>query len=120
MVRVEGSPPLRKTPKAVIEKSRLRMKLEKAEARLHEVPAGLAETVRPRLDRAHQALDRAVDLWHEVDAKRRDLLVRGRTASTDIARSWKVTLRDSRDSLSAARQEWREAARLLSRIPEEI
>src|SRR6266542_5807174 len=28
--------------------------------------------------RAHQALDRAVDLWHEVDAKRRGLLARGR------------------------------------------
>jgi len=111
---------LRKTPKAVIEKSRLRMQLEKAEARLHEVPAGIAETIRPRLDRAHQALDRAVDLWHEVDAKRRDLLARGRTASSEIARSWKETLRESRASLSAARQEWRAAARLLAQIPEGV
>ena len=103
----------------MIEKSRLRMKLEKAEARLHEVPAGVAETVRLRLARAQQALDRAVDLWHEVDAKRLDLLARGRTASSDIARSWKETLRESRASLSAARHEWREAARLLSRIPEQ-
>jgi stearoyl-CoA desaturase (Delta-9 desaturase) len=110
---------LRKTPKAVIEKSRLRMKLEKAEARLHEVPASIAETVRPRLVRAHQALDRAVDLWHEVDAKRRDLLARGRTASSEIAKSWKETLRESRASLSAARQEWREAARALARSPEQ-
>jgi stearoyl-CoA desaturase (Delta-9 desaturase) len=109
---------LRKTPKAVIEKSRLRMKLEKAEARLHEVPEGVAETVRPRLARAHQALDRAVDLWHEVDAKRRDLVARGRTASSELARSFKETLRESRASLSAARQEWREAARLLSQVPE--
>ncbi len=111
---------LRKTPKAVIEKSRLRMKLQKAEARLREAPAGIAETIRPRLDRAHQALDRAVELWHEVDAKRRDLLARGRTASSDLARSWKQTLRESRASLSAARQEWREAARLLSQIPEGV
>ncbi|HYT33031.1 MAG TPA: fatty acid desaturase [Thermoanaerobaculia bacterium] len=111
---------LRKTPKAVIEKSRLRMKLQKAEARLREAPAGIAEMIRPRLDRAQQALDRAVDLWHEVDAKRRDLLARGRTASSDIARSWKETLRESRASLSAARQEWRAAARLLAQIPEGV
>src|SRR5260370_15709784 len=110
---------LRKTPNAVIEKSRLRMKLQKAEARLREAPSGIAETIRPSLDRTQQALDRAVDLWHEVDVKRRELLARGRSVSAEIDRSWKGTLRESRASLSAARQEWREAARLLSRIPEE-
>lgn len=110
---------LRKTPKTVIEKTRLRMKLVKAEARLHELPVGVAERVRPRLDRAHEALDRAVELWHEVDAKRRDLMARGKAASSEFAGSWKESLRESRASLSAARQEWRAAARLLSRIPEE-
>ena len=40
-------------------------------------------------------------------------------ASSDIARSWKETLRESRASLSAARQEWREAARLLAGTPEQ-
>ncbi|HYT32523.1 MAG TPA: hypothetical protein VEO37_08020 [Thermoanaerobaculia bacterium] len=73
----------------------------------------------PEVARAHQALDRAVELWHEVDTKRRDVMARGRTASSDIARSWKETLRESRASLSAARQEWREAARLLARTPEQ-
>ena len=110
---------LRKTPKAVIEKSRLRMKLAKAEARLHEVPAGVAEAVRVRLHNAHQALDRAVELWHEVDQKRRDLIARGKAGSSDLARSWKETLRESRASLLAARQEWRIAARLLSQTPDE-
>jgi len=110
---------LKKTPSAVIEKSLLRMKLAKAEARLREVPAVVAETVRPRLEKAHRALDRAVELWHEVDAKRRDLVARGRTASVEIRRSWKETLRESRDSLLAARREWRMAAATLSRIPEQ-
>lgn len=110
---------LRRTPTPVIEKSRLRMKLARAEARLHEVPAGIAESVRPRLDRARQALDRAVALWHEVDAKRGELMARGRTASSELGRSWKETLRESRASLLAARQEWRAASRLLSRTVED-
>ena len=110
---------LKKTPSAVIEKSLLRMKLAKAEARLRDVPAGIAETVRPRLEKAHRALDRAVELWHEVDAKRRDLVARGRTASQELRRSWKETLRESKASLLAARREWRMAAATLSRIPEQ-
>jgi stearoyl-CoA desaturase (delta-9 desaturase) len=111
---------LRKTPKAVIEKSRLRMKISKAEARLSAAPAGIVEAVRPRLQRAHDALDRAVELWHEVDAKRRELVARGRTASADLARSWKESLAESRASLAAARREWRQAARMLSRFPEGV
>jgi stearoyl-CoA desaturase (delta-9 desaturase) len=108
---------LRKTPKAVIEKSRLRMKLAKAEARLPGIPQEVAESVRPCLERAHLALDRAVELWHQVSVKRRDLMSRERKAPSDLARSWKATLHESRASLQAARQEWRAAARLLSRVP---
>ena len=97
---------LRKTPKALIVKSLLKMKLAKAE-------------VRPCLERARQALDRAVDRWHEVDAKRRELVARGRSASAELARSWKEGLRESRASLASARREWVLAARMLSRLPEE-
>ena len=100
---------LKKTPSAVIEKSLLRMKLAKAEARLREVPAGVAETVRPRLEKAHRALDRAVELWHEVDAKRRDLVARGRTASFEIRRSWKETLHPSQPCSPCRRRRWTES-----------
>ncbi len=110
---------LHKTPSAVIEKSLLRMKLSKAEARLERIPAGTAAAIRPRLERAQHALDRAVELWHEVDARRRELVERGRTASADLARSWRATLAESRASFAAARREWREAARLLAQLPEE-
>ena len=109
---------LRQTPKAVIAKSRLRVDLAKAEDRLREAPAWIAEAARPRLERARQSLDRAVELWQKVDARRRELLERGKTASTEIARSWKATLRESRASISTARREWRLAARVLSQIPE--
>ncbi len=110
---------LRKTPKPVIEKSLLRMKLSKAEARLPLVHPAVAERIRPRLENAHHALDRAVELWHEMDTKRRELVARGKTASAELARSWKQTQRESRASLDAARREWRHVARMLSRLPEQ-
>ncbi len=110
---------LKATPKPVIEKSLLRMKISKAEARLPHVPEAVAASVRPRLQTAHDALDRAVVLWHEADAKRRELVERGRAASAELARSWKQSLRESRSSLQAARREWRAAARMLSSLPEE-
>jgi stearoyl-CoA desaturase (delta-9 desaturase) len=110
---------LKRTPRAVIEKSLLRMRLSKAQVRLGEVPAVVAEAVRPRLERAQKALDRAVELWNEVDGKRRELLSRGRAASSELARSWKQTLRESKASLLTARREWRLAAKILARVPEE-
>ncbi len=110
---------LRKTPKALIVKSLLKMKLAKAEERLRHAPESFAEEIRPRLERAREALDRAVDRWHEVDTKRRELVARGRSASSELARSWKEGLRESRASLAAARREWVLAARMLSRLPEE-
>jgi len=110
---------LKATPKLVIEKSRLRMKLHKAQERLPHVPTSVADSVRPRLEIAHEALDRAAELWNEADGKRRELVARGRAASAELARSWKETLRESRASIAAARREFREAARMLSSLPEE-
>jgi stearoyl-CoA desaturase (delta-9 desaturase) len=110
---------LKATPKPVIEKSLLRMKLSKAEARLPHVSPAAAESIRPRLQTAHDAMDRAVELWHEADRKRHELVARGRAASEELGQSWKMTLRESRASLQSARREWREAARLLSSLPEE-
>jgi stearoyl-CoA desaturase (delta-9 desaturase) len=110
---------LRKTPRPVIEKSLLRMKLSKAEARLPHVPVPIAETIRPRLETAQRALDHAVELWHDMDTKRRELLARGKTASAELARSWKEARRESRACLQAARSEWRQVARMLSRVPEQ-
>ena len=110
---------LRKTPRPLIEKSLLRMRIAKAEERLRRVPAEIAEAVQPRLEKAHRALDRAVELWHEVDARRRELMARGRSASSELGQTWKETLRESRASLATARREWRQAARMLPRNPEE-
>jgi stearoyl-CoA desaturase (delta-9 desaturase) len=109
---------LRKTPKTVIETSRLRMSLGKAEARLAHAPAGIAEEIRVHIERARRALDSAVEAWHNVDAKRREIIERGRTASSDLAKAWRKDLRESRESLAAARREWLLAARMLSRLPE--
>jgi stearoyl-CoA desaturase (Delta-9 desaturase) len=111
---------LRKTPKALVETSRLRLKLRKSEARLAESPADLVAEIRPHLERARQALDRAVETWHAVDAKRRELVARGRTASRDLGRTWRKELRESRVSLAAARREVILTARLMSRLPHPV
>ena len=109
---------LRKTPKALIVTSRLRMSLGKAEARLAHAPEGLAAEIRVQMERARHAVDRAVEAWHSVDVKRRELLERGRTASSDLAKAVRKELRESRQSLADARREWLLAARMLSRLPE--
>ena len=54
------------------------------------------------MERARRAVDRAVEAWHSVDVKRRELLERGRSASADLAKAWR---------------EWLLAARMLSRLP---
>lgn len=110
---------LRKTPKPLIETSRLRMKLGKAEARLHHAPAGLAEEIRLRIAKMRHALDRAMEAWHEMDAKRREFVARGRSTSSGLAKAWRRDLLESRASLAAARREWILAARLLSRLPKQ-
>jgi len=51
-----------------------------------------------------------MEAWHTVDAKRRELVARGRSASSDLARAWKKDLRESKASLAAARRELHIAA----------
>jgi stearoyl-CoA desaturase (delta-9 desaturase) len=109
---------LRKTPKAVIVTSRLKMNLGKAEERLARAPEALAAEIRVQMERARHAVDRAVEAWHSVDVKRRELVERGRTRSSDLAKAWRKELRESRQSLADARREWLLAARMLSRLPE--
>ncbi len=109
---------LRATPRPLIEKSRLRMKVERAERRLSHAPAEIRQAVRMRLESAHHALDRAAALWHEMDAKRREMLERGKRTSSALAKGWDQALSDYRASVLSARREWRLAARILSKIPE--
>jgi len=81
-------------------------------------PIGLAEEIHAQMEKARRAVDRAVEAWHEVDMKRRELVERGRTASSDVAKAWRRELRESRAALASARREWLLAARMLSRLPE--
>ena len=95
---------LRETPLAVIETSRLRLTQAHADRRLDRLPEGLAESVRGRLERARQALERAVALWRRFEA-------RGREAPRRHRRVYRALV-------SRARRERRAAARLLARLPE--
>ncbi len=111
---------LKATPKALIEKPRLKLRLLRIEEQLRHAPAEIGEAIRTRLERAHQALDRAVALWHELDGKRREMLTRGRRTSSALARACRESLREYRAALAEARRHGREAARMVSRVPERI
>jgi stearoyl-CoA desaturase (delta-9 desaturase) len=111
---------LRTTPRAVIERTRLRLRLERAERSMRELPAELADAVRARLDRAQQALERAAALWHELDGKRREMLELGRRRSSLLAEGWREKRREYRALLADARREWRVAARTLGRTPSTV
>ncbi|MGH9316427.1 MAG: fatty acid desaturase [Thermoanaerobaculia bacterium] len=111
---------LKATPKALIEKPRLKLKLSRVEEQMRHAPAEIGEAIRARLERAHQALDRAVALWHEVDGKRREMLERGRRKSSALARACRESLRECRASLREARRHWREASRMVSRAPQGV
>jgi stearoyl-CoA desaturase (delta-9 desaturase) len=111
---------LRVTPKAIIEKSKLRMKLVHAEERLALAPSELGAAVRMRMESAHRALDRASAVWHELDAKRREMVERGRRRSAELAHSLEEMVVEYKAALAEARRQWRRAAELLSRIPEPV
>jgi len=108
---------LKITPRAVVEKSRLRMKLAHAEQKLVHAPSEIGDAVRSRLESAARALDRASALWHEMDEKRRGMVDRGRRRSTELAESFRHSMREYRSSISQAKREWRLAARMLAKIP---
>jgi stearoyl-CoA desaturase (delta-9 desaturase) len=109
---------LKVTPRAVIEKSRLRVKLAHAEEKLAHAPIEIGEAVRTRLESASHALDRASALWHEMDEKRREMVDRGRRRSNELAESFRHSMQEYRASIRHARREWRVAARMLATIPQ--
>ena len=92
---------LRETPALVIERSRLQTAMGRAEKRLAESPSHLNEAIRQKLEAAHHSLERAAALWTELQEKRR--------------KDWK----EYREHLSHARRQWREALRLMARVPEQ-
>ncbi len=111
---------LRATPRSLIERTRLKLKRAYAEERLSQAPVEIAEAIRARLERAHAALERAGALWHEGSARRREMLERGKRASSELTKGWKDALRQHKGWLKAARREWRVAARMLSQLPQTL
>jgi stearoyl-CoA desaturase (delta-9 desaturase) len=107
---------LRATPRPIIEKARLKMAAIEAQSRLPGVPSEIGELVRARLDRAGRLLERAGAHWNRAQEKKRDWLEK--RASSARARTWKKNLRAQRGCLVRAREEWREALKILARAPE--
>jgi len=110
---------LRRTPRTVIEATRLKMTMEQVAPRLDRVRAEVREEVRRRLEKTNRFLERAAAHWMRAQAKRRERARLGAEASAAFARSWKKSLRAHRGCLTRAREEWRQAMRILARAPEE-
>jgi stearoyl-CoA desaturase (delta-9 desaturase) len=96
---------LRRTPKAIVLRARLRM-----EARLLEkqpVPAPLRE----RLDHIKAELEQRLARWHTLAGRFEALRSRGGVRARRIRRRLQVTIRHVRRDLRIAQQKWRETVR---------
>ncbi len=109
---------LRCTPRPLIERARLGMAMVRLQSRIREQPVEFAEAIRVRMEKASHFLEGAVALCHEAQAKKREWATRGRQASSALAKAWRQTAREYRACLRQAREEWRQATRMLSKLPE--
>ena len=96
---------LRRTPKAIVLRARLRMEARTLEKQ--PVPAPLRE----RLDRIKAELEQRLARWHTLAGRFEALRDRGEVRARRIRRRLQVTIRHVRRDLRVAQQAWREAVR---------
>jgi stearoyl-CoA desaturase (Delta-9 desaturase) len=106
------------TPQPIIEKARLSMLVIKIEPRLARVPSEIAQAFRTRMDEARQSLERASALWQEAQLKHRERLAAGRRRSALLREAWGAKRHEYEQNLLRARQQWREAIEMLSKVPQ--
>lgn len=96
------------TPPPQIEQARMRAALQSIEAKIETVPAPVAEDFRMRVNTAMQHLEEAFALWRQhVDE---------RTAG--IGEMWRETRKRARREVRNSRRQWKQAIRMLARLPE--
>jgi stearoyl-CoA desaturase (delta-9 desaturase) len=96
---------LRRTPKAIVLRARLRMEARTLEKQ--PVPAPLRE----RLDRIKAELEQRLARWHTLAGRFEALRSRGGARARRIRRRLQVTIRHVRRDLRVAQQKWRETVR---------
>lgn len=111
---------VKRTPQAVIDRARLRMTQLKVEPRLHRASPEVRQAVRKCLDNAHQSLERAIEIWDEVQTKYQEMRARGRQNAAALAEIIRTKIREYEECLDHARREWRVALRMLRQVPEAI
>ena len=96
---------LRRTPKAIVLRARLRMEARRLERQ--PVPA----PVRERLDRLKADLEQRLARWHTLASRFEALRDRGEVRARRIRRRLQVAIRHLRRDLRIAQQAWRETVR---------
>jgi stearoyl-CoA desaturase (Delta-9 desaturase) len=97
---------LRRTPKAIVIRSRLRMEARRLEK--HQVPAPLRE----RLDQLKTELEHRLARWHTLATRFEALRSRGGVRAKRIRRRLDVTIRRVRREFRIAQRAWQETVRL--------
>lgn len=105
------------TPPAQIEKAKLTVASRRAEALLHHAPGEQGEAIRSRFARAHQAIERAGELWNEALAHRRARIAEGKKPAHAWKEAWRHRVADYRAHLKLAREEKRQALKMIARLP---
>ncbi len=99
---------LKTTPMPQIEQARLRAALRLVEPRIASSAHPMAAEIRQRIDKAVEHIERAVMLWRQHADER----------AAGVSKSWKTTQRRARRYVRQSRRQWKDAMRLLGRLPQ--
>jgi stearoyl-CoA desaturase (Delta-9 desaturase) len=99
---------LRTTAPPAIEQAKLRAAIRLVEPRIASSSNPTATEIRHRIDKALEHIEQAVALWRQhVDER-----------AAGVSESWKATRRRSRRYVRQARRQWKDAMRMLARLPQ--
>jgi hypothetical protein len=92
----------------MIEQARMIAAVKRVEARIDEAPTIYGEEIRQRIATAREALEHSFALWRQHAEERRE----------GLSSAWKATRKRSKLRLKEARRTWRQAMRMVSKLPE--
>ena len=99
---------LRTTPAPMIEQARMMAAVKRVEARIDGAPASSGDEIRQRIAAARESLEHSFALWRQHADERRE----------GLSTAWKATRKRSKMQLKEARRTWRQAMRMVSKLPE--
>ena len=91
-----------------IEQARMRAALRRIEERVDQVPHSVAEDFRKRVSAAAQHLEEAFALWRQHSDER----------AQGNEKTWRLTRRLAHREVRKSRRQWKEAIRMMARVPE--